>query len=83
MAVSFDKDIKPLFREVDIKHMKVHGIPLDDYTYMSNSADNHANAESVLQTVIGNPPSMPPGGPYWTADQVSLYRQWMSDGYQP
>jgi hypothetical protein len=30
----------------------------------------------------GRPPSMPPGGPYWTAEQVALFAQWRSDGYQ-
>jgi hypothetical protein len=28
--VSFARDIKPLFRAVDISHMKVHGIKLED-----------------------------------------------------
>ena len=78
MAVSFAKDIKPLFRPIDIDHMKEF-VPLDDYAYMSKPD----NANAVLQTVEGNPPSMPPGGPYWTADQVALFRKWMADGYQP
>ena len=30
MPVSFSQDVKPMFREVDIDHMKVHGVPLDD-----------------------------------------------------
>jgi hypothetical protein len=42
-----------------------------------------SNANLVLQTVEGDPPSMPPGGPYWTAAQVALFRQWISEGYQP
>jgi len=79
MAVSFAKDIKSLFREVDIKHMNVHGIRLDDYAYMSQPD----NANGVLETVVGDPPSMPPGGPYWTAEQVALFRKWMDDGYKP
>ena len=79
MAVSFAADIKPLFREIDIKHMKVGGVLLDDYAYMSKPD----NASSVLETVEGNPPSMPPGGPYWTADQVALFKKWMDEGYQP
>jgi hypothetical protein len=83
MAVSFTSDIKPLFRQIDIDHMKRHGIPLDDFAYMSDPANDHSNADVVLQTVVGDPPSMPPGGPYWTADQVALYRKWMADGYQP
>ena len=35
--VSFERDIRPLFRAVDISHMKSHGIKLDDYTFMSES----------------------------------------------
>ena len=34
--VSFERDIRPLFRAVDISHMEVHGIELDDYTLMSD-----------------------------------------------
>ena len=79
MAVSFGNDIKPLFREIDIKHMDAFGVQLDDYTYMSKPD----NANAVLQTVEGDPPSMPPGGPYWTAEQVALFRKWIDEGYQP
>ena len=32
---SFLSDIKPLFRAVDISHMKRFGVELDRYTYMS------------------------------------------------
>jgi hypothetical protein len=35
-AVSFAADIKPLFRPVDVAHMKPHGVKLDDYQYMSD-----------------------------------------------
>jgi hypothetical protein len=28
--VSFARDIRPLFRAVDISHMKSHGVKLDD-----------------------------------------------------
>ena len=80
--VSFARDIRPLFRAVDILHMKAHGVKLDDHTYMSNP--DHAN--KVLQTLLphdDDPPSMPPGGPYWTQDQLALFAQWQKDGYQP
>lgn len=80
--VSFAADIRPLFRPIDISHMKSYDVHLDDYTYMSNPA----NAKAVLATVSpqGNePPSMPPGGPFWTADQIALFVQWQKDGYQP
>ena len=74
--------IKPLFRAVDIAHMKRYKIKLDDYTFMSNP--DHAN--KVLGTLSphdGHPPAMPPGGPYWTEDQLALFAQWQKDGYQP
>ena len=80
--VSFAKDIKPLFRAIDISHMKSFKVHLDDYTYMSNP--DHANA--VLSTLThqnGEEPSMPPGGPYWTPAQLALFAQWQQDGYQP
>jgi hypothetical protein len=79
---SFAADIKPLFRAVDISHMKRYGVMLDDYTYMSNPS----NANTVLAALSphdGEPPSMPPGGPYWTAIQLELFVQWQKDGYPP
>ena len=80
--VSFLADIKPLFRAVDISHMKRYGVELEDYTYMSNPD----NADAVLATLSphdGEPPTMPPGGPYWTASQLALFAQWQKDGYKP
>lgn len=80
--VSFAADVKPLFRDVDVSHMKRFGVELDSYSYMSNPE----NAEAVLATLSphdGEPPSMPPGGPYWTASQLELFEQWQKDGYRP
>jgi len=47
---------------------------------------NPNNADKVLATLSqhnGEPPSMPPGGPYWTADQIALFVKWQKEGYQP
>ena len=80
--VSFSADIKPLFRAIDISHMKPFAVELDNHVYMSNPE----NANSVLATLSshdGEPPGMPPGGPYWTAAQLALFVQWQNDGYQP
>lgn len=80
--VSFATDIKPLFRAIDISHMKRFGVELDNYAYMSNPD----NANAVLATLSpqdGEPPSMPPGGPYWPASQLALFAQWQKDGYLP
>jgi len=61
--------------------MSKHKILLDDYTYMSDPSDDHGNAQAVEDTLVQQ--SMPPGGPYWSAQQLGLYKQWRSDGYQP
>jgi hypothetical protein len=80
--ISFAADIKPLFRDIDLSHMKRFGVELDDYTFMSNP--DHANSVyATLSPQGGKPPSMPPGGPYWTPDQLALFAQWQKDGYQP
>ena len=80
--VSFERDIRRLFRDVDVSHMKVHGVKLDDYTFMSDPD----NADKVLETLSpheGEPPAMPPGGPYWTDDKLALFARWQNEGYQP
>jgi hypothetical protein len=80
--VSFAADIKPLFRDIDISHMKRYSVHLDDHTYMSDPS----NANRVLANLSqhdGEPPSMPPGGPYWTSAQLALFVQWQKDGCQP
>lgn len=85
-TVSFAADIIPLFRPVDIAHMKPRGVKLDDYQYMSNPANNHQNAQDVedaLSPQNGGSPAMPPGGPYWTPEKLALFAKWRSDGYQP
>ena len=80
-AVSFARDIKPLFRPIDIQHMKPHGVMLDDYTYMSDASNVHANAQVVFDQLSSQ--SMPPGGPFWTPDQLALFTAWMQGGYHP
>jgi hypothetical protein len=80
--VSFAADIKPLFRAIDVSHMKRFKVELDNYTYMSNP--NNANQVlAALSPHNGEPPSMPPGGPYWSPDHLGLFAQWQEDGYQP
>jgi hypothetical protein len=81
MPVSFANDVKPLFRPIDVDHMNNYGVSLDDYTYMSDASNNHGNAQDVLDQLSGK--HMPPGGPFWTQDQLDLFKKWMTDGYQP
>jgi hypothetical protein len=79
-ALSFGRDIRPLFRPVDIEHMSRVGVLLDDYTYMADPT----NAQAVLEYLNGTRgPRMPPGGPYWSDQQLKLFTQWMEQGYKP
>ena len=80
--VSFSADIKPLFRAIDISHMKSFGVELEDYSYMSNP-DNANRVVATVSTHDGEPPTKPSGGPYWTAAQLALFAQWQKDGYKP
>jgi len=80
MAVSFAQDIKPLFTDMDIEHMKAAGVLLDDFEYMRDPA----HAQKVLDTVsAGTMPPQTSGEPSWPADRVQLFRDWIGGGYQP
>jgi hypothetical protein len=76
MAVSFEVDIRPLFREGDIECMRSVGIDLGDPGWMCVPA----NAQSVYGAVAGG--TMPPDEP-WPAERVEKFKQWMTDGYLP
>jgi hypothetical protein len=77
--VSFERDIKPLFRPIDVEHMEPMGVLLDDHGYMSDPS----NAQSVYDFLTGDKqPQMPIGGPYWSKDQLDLFSRWMSGGYK-
>ncbi len=78
--LSFARDIRPLFREIDIAHMSPMAVLLDDYAYMSNPD----NATLVYEYLDGTKqPRMPIRGPYWSDEQLKLYSDWMAGGRQP
>jgi len=80
MAVSFAQDIRPLFTDMDIAHMKRFGVMLDDFGYMHDLA----HAQHVLGRVDGG--GMPPassGEPPWSPERVQLFRDWIAAGCQP
>src|SRR5215471_3149087 len=82
--VSFASDIRPLFRSVDIEHMKGMDILLDDYKYMSDATNQYENAQRVYDSLTGKlQPRMPPNGPYWAKDKLDLFENWMKGGCQP
>jgi hypothetical protein len=91
--VSYAKAIRPLFRQIDIDHMKPFDVKLDEYNWMSDSAGgtvgscneypDHANARTVPAFLNGDcTPRMPLGGPFWHPDMLDLYQRWIDDGFQ-
>ena len=80
MAASFAQDIRPLFTDMDVAHMKHYRCKLDDFDYKRNPR----HAQHVLNRVSNG--SMPPrrsGEPAWSPEKVQLFRDWMAGGYQP
>jgi hypothetical protein len=79
MAVSFAQDIRRLFTDMDVAHMKAAGVLLDDFDYMRDPA----HAQKVLHSVsAGLMPPQSSGEPSWPADSVQLFRDWIAGGYQ-
>ena len=73
MALSFAKDIRPLFRDGDIACMKPAGVDLGNAAWMCVPA----NAQLVYGAVSAG--KMPPDAP-WAAERVSLFKSWMDAG---
>jgi hypothetical protein len=79
VAVSFAHDIRPLFTDMDVAHMKNAGVRLDDFDYMSDPA----YAQKVLHAVsTGAMPPSDSGEPIWSPENVQLFQDWMAGGYQ-
>jgi hypothetical protein len=79
-AVSFERDIKPLFRPMDIECMRSRNVFLIDYDYMKDPG----NAQDVLDMLKPTGyPRMPYGGPYWSQESLDLFQEWIDQGRQP
>jgi hypothetical protein len=75
MALSFAKDIRPLFRdEPDVEAMKPFGMDLSAYN------DVKTYAEAIYSRLEDG--SMPCDGE-WPKEQIANFKQWMDDGMLP
>lgn len=71
MALSFTKDIRPLFRDDDIDTMKQFGLDLSSYDHVKT------RAREIYATLADG--SMPCDGP-WPKEQVDRFKSWMDEG---
>jgi hypothetical protein len=69
-AVSYEQDIKPLFRDKDRERM---GFAFDLWSY----DDVKENAEAILERLSDG--DMPCDGP-WPGEQVETFRRWVESG---
>jgi hypothetical protein len=72
---SYARDIRPLFRDFDIKSMlKARNLDLSRYDQVS------AQADGILERLEAG--DMPCDGA-WPAEDIATFRQWISDGKLP
>ena len=79
MALSYAKDIKPMFTAMDQDHMLNQQGMFDLWDYN----DVKSNAANILSVVKSG--RMPPPGtePRWTPDKVQKFQDWINEGYPP
>lgn len=73
-ALSFAKDIRPLFTQLDVDHM---AFAMD----LSSHDDVKEHADAILGVVKDG--SMPPAGPRWTDDMCAKFQSWVEQGCPP
>ena len=79
-GTSFVRDIRPLFRPIDIDHMRLRG------TDLTNLEDVTNFAEFIVELVQRDDDDrrMPkPPGQHWTPTQAQLLQQWIDEGNPP
>jgi hypothetical protein len=75
MALSFARDIRPLFRDTpDVESMKGMGLDLSSYEEVK------AKAESIYSVLQDG--SMPCDGA-WPKDQLTRFKSWIDQGMAP
>lgn len=76
-ALSFSADIRPLFTDVDVSHMKPAGIDL-------SSRDSVAtHAAGIFSTVSSGAMPPPSENRKWSTDMCDTFEAWMKQGCPP
>jgi hypothetical protein len=76
-ALSFAKDIRPMFTEVDVAHMKNLGLDLSSFDEVKK------NGDPIYKLVSDG--SMPPEGTgeRWTTGMCATFKRWQEQGCPP
>lgn len=77
-ALSFATDIRPMFTELDVAHMKPAGIDLSD------AAEVKTNAAAIYATVSeGTMPPRSSGEARWSSEMCERFKRWVDQGCAP
>ena len=74
MALSFARDIRPMFRDTDVETMQNYGMDLSSYADVKNKV------QAIYATLAEG--TMPCDGA-WPKDQVATLKRWMDEGMAP
>jgi hypothetical protein len=74
MALSFARDIRPLFRDTDVTTMQNYGLDLSSYAEVKNKV------QAIYATLAEG--TMPCDGA-WPKDCVATLKRWMDEGMAP
>jgi hypothetical protein len=77
-SLSFAKDIRPMFTDLDVEHMKPLGADLSDWN------DVKAHVDSIYEAVTSG--AMPPkasGEARWTPEMCDRFKRWKDEGCPP
>jgi hypothetical protein len=75
--LSFAKDIRPMFTDIDVAHMKNAGLDLSDKDSVTKSAD------AIYKTVSEGTMPPPSTGERWTPDMCARFKEWQNQGCPP
>jgi hypothetical protein len=76
--LSFAADIRPMFTETDVEHMKAFGLDLSDRQQVQSQAD------AIYSTLRSG--AMPPkssGEARWTSEMCEKFKNWRDQGCLP
>lgn len=77
-TLSFEKDIRPMFTDMDVEHMKPLGFNL------TSRDDVETAAEAIYMTVTeGTMPPRNSGEPRWTPEMCERFKLWRDQGCPP
>ena len=76
-SLSFATDIRPMFSDVDIDHMKRAGMDL------SSRDDVAKHAAAILAVVTSGAMPPPAENRAWSKEMCAKFERWMKSGFAP